>query len=1542
MSVVGGDYNSCPCWFDYCYDSSCTSYYSRVCTYHHSCTYYSRCDCCGGNYYNCSCYFGYCSTSLCDSYNAYVCTTHHSCYSRCSCCGGNYVSCPCTFSTCNQPHCSKKGQSVCNSHHPSSCGGGHVYGGYGYNSSQHWKQCTKCTVYSIAPTGHTLNKGVCVCGYKEQNAPTISGLTMDNSSYKKSHTATLTVKDTGGSYLKQGSYTVRYSWTTSTATPSSYASSTTLTVGANTNTASVNITGSGYNGTYYLHIKVEGLKDGVGNALGTTTKYVAAYFDNTAPTISGLTMDNTSYKKSHTATLTVKDTGGSYLKQGSYTVRYSWTTSTATPSSYASSTTLSVGANTNSASVNITGSGYTGIYYLHVKVEGLTDTATNALGTSTKYVQANFDNILPTMSMTMDNASYQKSHTATLSVADTGGSYLKQGSYTVRYSWTTSTATPSSYASSTTLSVGANTNSASVNITGSGYTGIYYLHVKVEGLTDTATNALATSTTYLEAKFDNNAPTMSLTMDNTSYAKSHTATVSIAETGGSYLKQGNYTVRYSWTTSTSTPSSYEGSTTLSVGASANSASVNISGNGYTGVYYLHVKVEGLVDNANNAVNPSTKYVQANFDNTAPTISLNIDKTTYEKSHTVTFTLNDVGGSHLKTGNYTLEYSITQSSSTPSSYESGMAIGVGVNADTITQTFTKNTDNGKWYLHVRIKNITDNALNELNPIIASIEMKMDNTSPIIETVNRPNRLLIDSEGMCEIPLIVTDNHAGTEVSSIDENDIIVYVGGVESTATKNLAYSMHEPGSESYNGKHTYKLILSNITETGWISLKIPANVVEDRATNQNAETSFDIERINIFVDNERPIITQNGEYQIKSLNNLSGIIDKRYISKEYEIEIPLLLTDIGTGKLQKELETGDITVKIDDVETVVALSNLETKSENVYEDQDKKIKTYQKEYILRLKGIEGNGYLSISVPDECVKDEVDHTNMGETFVQHTLLEDGTTSGVYVDNFLPIVRITAVSEKDNINSETELVIDIQVVDDGAGIREDEFKAEDIDVQVNGSSVRNIEKNLVPDANNNHETKLGNDVDTNYSYTLTISKINVTGVIRLSIPTHSIIDKANNGNEDLTLMVETIADNEGPKVGTLKVENKNDYDRVIGEGVKLIIDNCTDDSGIAKYEWQVSDDGVNFETFEEIDSMLPSSKAEHKPEEEKTYYYKVIVSDSLGNSTESNVVKIEYLSLIDRKITVRFETSQQEAEKVNINVIIKSTAQIAEILVNNSKVEKEKYKNVEQINKEFTTTLDYVAYQNGVYKFKVTDVAGNVTEEEINISTIIFKSAVIIPEPKNATMLAPAQIKFKSNQMVRIKNPENYENITFDTTSYATIITATIAEEAGYIKDMTFEFENRGFLQTDVLVEGPVLAKVSYIRFANEIIEPIEITAIEAKALSQYFLSSYKTIDGKTVLYHGMNERKPDVKLATTEEFDVVEILSGASEMYTLGKDGTNTKLLSEENISVKEDLSYINGNITGMYEKTDGLLDVSSSQIENNLNIYDTFRVILIP
>ncbi|MBR3887483.1 MAG: hypothetical protein IKJ32_00055 [Clostridia bacterium] len=968
-------------------------------------------------------------------------------------------------------------------------------------------------------------------------------------------------------------------------------------------------------------------------------------------------------------------------------------------------------------------------------------------------------------------------------------------------------------------------------------------------------------------------------------------------------------------------------------------------NGVNNIYFKSYNTHYQVDDVSGARTESGevyRYV-TKIEKTKPTMEISSNKT-WSKSHTATITLADVGGSHLLEKTYTLQYSWTQSKDTPSVYDHSTEIKVARGSDIATTTITKDTDYGVWYLHVKLtEKLEDNATNFIDgaDVVMYGEFWMDNKAPIISLEKNHELQVLDKTDVYKINFEVIDEHVGIDASEFTEDDIEILLqpDNTESTATKKLTHlsTTQRDGLDV----HLYELEITNVSETGYFIMRIKEDRLKDKLGNGNEVTLFMNDEIGLTGDNEIPTIALTGPIEVKSITegrNLSGVIDDRYINQEYEISMPIEVTDIGIIDIIDGLQTTDLTTFVGGI-LVDPLVKITLDSESEVENSVTHVKTFTKKYTLTYSGIRNDGYLFVVFNDAAVSDDTELKNVATSLRPYSIVDE-MKYFTYVDNTTPRITLLNADTLQNINKDAEIVLDLKLTDDGAGIRgtgSETFEASDIIVQIDGADVIVSKKVLVSDEGNDYNSILGGTVDVNYTYVLTIQGVRKDGTLRIAIPGGNVIDKANNASEAITLETNIVLDNQGPKLGPITT-NADANNQVFGGDVIVKIEGCYDENEIFSYEWQRSKDGVNWETIKLDETNSSTSSVTDSTPDDGRYYYRVIVTDTVGNSTTSEEVFVDYFTSILSIPIIRLEQQSKGVSTVEIIGTITSTLPIEKVTVNGIEIPGSEL--TSKVNRyQITTTFTYEATNNGVYTFVATDTNGNSAQESINVNLVDGTNAVITAKPSDATIFSDAQIVFTANEPVRIINPNGYPGITFDTSDFTTTIVATISKDVDYTDAQIFKFENKALLKTDVEVPPPIITKLQYLRFVNvNASQKLSTTIKRANMLVKKMSDSKVLSDGKIVSYYGF-DGSVTVDISTTADLNAAINLGNAGKIQIMDTVGKPVELKTTVADSVKagSNTYYTNGNESGMYKKTGGTMEPTAGTLEDNTTMYSAVR-----
>ena len=522
--------------------------------------------------------------------------------------------------------------------------------------------------------GNTTVK--CSNVYKFDNtAPEVTFVTNGNNTPSKVQSTVVNISDDGYSNIDTSS--LKYIWSTSNTgiTEGSFADvSDTFTNGGAVN-------GTGLNGNYYLWVLV---KDTAGNATVKVTDN-PFNFDNTLPKVTFTPEKNETPAKSQSVNVNVSDTN---LNTSS--LKYLWTTTNSKPT--ASSITNSFSNNGNITISSGSGNRYLWILAYDTAGNELISGAgpyliDNTPPTVSLSHTGTTSSIKVTTTATDDHsgiASYsytinQVGGTYTATATD-GASHtfsgLKQGSkYTVTVTvkdgagnTTTKTTeqittesipsgtaaidislSPTSWTKGPVTVTITNTQSASnLHIEYRvGTSGSYATYSKAftvsqnttiyAKIVDDAGNEGSVATANI-AYIDNKAPTISASpASDSTYAKTKSVKITATDTNYDSNIAGfkvNQSLKYAWSTSSSTAPTGFFTLTGTNTAGTNSLSFTVNGSGYTGIYYLWIKAGSLTDQAGNT-SAVTRFGPYYFDNKPPRLNGSITATSTSKSITVT-------------------------------------------------------------------------------------------------------------------------------------------------------------------------------------------------------------------------------------------------------------------------------------------------------------------------------------------------------------------------------------------------------------------------------------------------------------------------------------------------------------------------------------------------------------------------------------------------------------------------------------------------------------------------------------------------------------------------------------------------------------------------------------------------------------------------------------------------------------------------------------------------------------------------------------------
>ena len=529
-------------------------------------------------------------------------------------------------------------------------------------------------IYTVVDSSNNIGRAIRTVNVIDNIPPVINFNPSGNTVWSKTASSKLSVNDV---HSNVDTKNLKYLWSTSTIEPSESLFSNIF------NNGEI-IINSSLTGSYYLWILA---KDTAGNV--SVKRSNVFNIDNTKPVITLIGNSVINIER-----------GSTYLEPGA--------TAYDSHSGVSGNVIISGTVNTN-----IEGS-YTITY-------NITDNAGNTAVPVTRIVNVIVtDKTPPQVTFTPNGDSVYKTFNSSRVVVSDSQSGVDTNS--LRYQWTTSTSVPSE-SGFTNVFYNGNTIPTPSKVTGN-----YYLWILAKD--KVGNKAIVRSN---EFKLDNTNPTISFgTNGNSTYAKTQSTTVTVND---SYSGVNTSSLKYQWTTSTSTPSESSFTTSFSNGYKVNSPT------GLTGCYYLWVLAK---DNAGNTTISRSNIF--NIDNTNPTISFGTNgNSTYAKTQSTSVTVNDP---HSGVNTSFLKYQWTTSTSTPSesSFSTSFTNGYSVNSPISLS--------GSYYLWILAKDKAGNTT-----ISRSNVFNLDNTPPNISGINLSITSLTETSFAISRSANATDVHSG---------------------------------------------------------------------------------------------------------------------------------------------------------------------------------------------------------------------------------------------------------------------------------------------------------------------------------------------------------------------------------------------------------------------------------------------------------------------------------------------------------------------------------------------------------------------------------------------------------------------------------------------------------------------------------------------------------------------------------------------------------------------------------------------------------------
>ena len=579
--------------------------------------------------------------------------------------------------------------------------------------------------------------------------PTLNVSVNDGQNFSSSKEATFLVEDSGPSYLKGGTYTIKYAWSTSSLGCRDIPSTNTVSIDISNGapSASVSVIVSGYDGEGKIYAcPNESITDISGNKVSTlkvASDYM--YLDNGVPTIKIKPSNGRVYEKNQDVEISIEDAGFG-LSQGTYSLRYDWSTEELSCNDLTKIITISANNGDKSVSKTINISNDTGAGNLYVcNTTTISDTNNNVLSANQLFSEAVYlDNISPDMTLEVsEGTTYKNRHVGVLTITDSGGAGFSSAQ-TIKYDFSTKELTCADLTKSTKTTSSGNSVVANINITSGNGIGKLYV-CNPSDVADGAGNII-TSGKLLSADMymDTGNPEISLVVNNgTTLLNENTGIVTISDSVSGLLS-GTYEIEYEWSTKTTIGlkpkcGSMANSTQITVSNSGvSSMSVEIPITNKSGEGYLYIcNATSISDVASNSLSSTTLSEKMYLKNSnPPEISISItDPKTYSKSKNATLTVSVVGDTSLSSGTYNLKYgwSLTPVSCSDLTNSTSFSVSSIISSTSKSVNVSisgENGESGPGKLYVcNEDSISDKegSVLDANTIFSS-DMYLDNTAP----------------------------------------------------------------------------------------------------------------------------------------------------------------------------------------------------------------------------------------------------------------------------------------------------------------------------------------------------------------------------------------------------------------------------------------------------------------------------------------------------------------------------------------------------------------------------------------------------------------------------------------------------------------------------------------------------------------------------------------------------------------------------------------------------------------------------------------------
>ena len=439
----------------------------------------------------------------------------------------------------------------------------------------------------------------------------------------------------------------------------------------------------------------------------------------------------------------------------------------------------------------------------------------------------------------------------------------------------------------------------------------------------------------------------------------------------------------------------------------------------------------------------------------------------------------------------------------------------------------------------------------------------------------------------------------------------------------------------------------------------------------------------------------------------AGTASVTHANKNVSFTVPITVSDTGEGFNTNSFIASDIVVKVNGTTVNPTVKTLEYKSQsgNNYN------------YLLTLKGVTGDGLLSLEVAAATITDNLGNINAATSML---------INGIIIDNIAPLISSNGTVTGTNqgyINSKDTITVPVKITDVG-GINPSEFTVSDIAVIVGGTKDTNAQVTVT------YTGKVGND----YAYTIAITNLTGNGQMTLEIDQEKVYDLATNANVKTTITgLNVIVDNIKPIVNNVLL-SLGSYDNTaklypeslpsyneswINEDVYAVIKSSDESSGVETY-WHSVGNESNF-------SAIPADREIWSAEmdERDKVFYRVI--DRAGNISDSVgvIIKIDKTEPIAAELDMRLNREngtvyEYDAANLTSKTIFIKTKSTDDKGDYQSEVLKSEY--IVTFNNGVTTTTSEIIDGNtgtllketGTYTIEVitTDKAGNTSNKFFN--------------------------------------------------------------------------------------------------------------------------------------------------------------------------------------------------------------------------------------